>query len=186
MRLAELGARVVWDLGANTGEYSRAAREAGAQVIAFDIDPAAVERNYRHVRSSGESGILPLLLDLANPSPAQGWAHSERLSLEQRGPADVLMALALVHHLAIGRNIPLDRIASFLSRLGRALIIEFIPKSDVQVQRLLRNRADVFPGYTVEGFEEAFRRHFRIESVEPVAESDRTIYRMTACARIEP
>ncbi len=184
--IAELHARDAWDLGANTGEYSRAAREAGAQVIAFDIDPAAVERNYRQVRSTGESGILPLLLDLANPSPAQGWAHSERLSLEQRGPADVLMALALVHHLAIGRNLPLDRIASFLSRLGEALIIEFIPKSDVQVQRLLRNRADVFPGYTVEGFEKAFRRYFQIESVEPVAESDRTIYRMTACHPIEP
>lgn len=184
--IAGFGAKVVWDLGANTGEYSRAAREAGAQVIAFDIDPAAVERNYRRVRSSGESGILPLLLDLANPSPAQGWAHGERHSLEQRGPADVLMALALVHHLAIGRNLPLDRIASFLARLGRALIIEFVPKSDVQVQRLLRNRADVFPGYTVQGFEEAFGRYFRIDGVDPVADSGRTIYRMTACHQIEP
>jgi hypothetical protein len=183
--VGSLGARIVWDLGANTGEYSRVAREVSSLVIAFDIDPAAVERNYRQVRSTGESGILPLLLDLANPSPGQGWAHSERLSLEQRGPADVVMALALIHHLAIGRNVPLDHVASFLSRLGRALLIEFVPKSDSQVQRLLRNRADIFPGYTLEAFEEAFRRHFRIESVQPIAESGRTMYLMTSSRQAE-
>ncbi len=179
------GAQMVWDLGANTGEYSRTAREVAPQVVAFDIDPAAVERNYRRVRSAGETGILPLLLDLANPSPPQGWAHSERLSLEQRGPADALLALALIHHLAIGRNLPLDRIASFLSRLGRALIIEFVPKDDVQVQRLLRNRPDIFPGYSIEGFEQAFRQHFRIESVEPVAGSGRRVYHMISCHGLE-
>jgi hypothetical protein len=183
--LGSLGARMVWDLGANTGEYSRVAREVASHVIAFDIDPAAVERNYRQVRSAGESGILPLLLDLANPSPAQGWAHCERLSLEQRGPADAVMALALIHHLAIGRNLPFDRIAEFLSRLGRALVIEFVPKSDAQVQRLLKNREDIFPGYTVEGFEEAFRRHFRIENVQPIADSGRTMYLMTSCHGVD-
>jgi hypothetical protein len=125
------------------------------------------------------------LLDLANPSPAQGWAHRERLSLEQRGPADAVMALALIHHLAIGRNLPLDRIADFLSRLGRALVIEFVPKSDTQVQRLLKNREDIFPGYTVEGFEEAFRRRFRIESVQPIADSGRTMYLMTSCRGLD-
>jgi hypothetical protein len=184
--ISSLGGRMVWDLGANTGEYSRAAREVAAHVVAFDIDPAAVERNYRRVRAGGETGILPLLLDVANPSPAQGWAHTERLSLEQRGPADVVLALALVHHLAIGHNLPLDRIASFLSRLGRALVIEFVPKDDVQVRRLLRNRADIFPDYSVEGFEEAFRRHFQIESAQPLAESGRTVYLMSSSRGNEP
>lgn len=179
--LTPLKPGMVWDLGANTGEYSRTAREVASHVVAFDIDPAAVERNYRRVRSAGETAILPLLLDLANPSPAQGWAHAERLSLEQRGPADAVLALALIHHLAIGRNLPLERIASFLSRLGRAVVIEFVPKEDVQVQRLLRHRADVFPGYSVEGFEQAFRQYFRIDSVQPVAESARTVYLMTSC-----
>lgn len=179
--LAPLRAQTVWDLGANTGEYSREASALASQVVAFDIDPAAVERNYRRVRSTGDTAILPLLLDLANPSPAQGWAHAERLSLEDRGPADAVMALALVHHLAIGRNLPLDRIASFLSRLGRWLVIEFVPKDDVQVRRLLRNRADVFPGYTVQGFEDAFRRHFRIDTVRPVADSGRVVYLMASC-----
>jgi hypothetical protein len=178
--LRGLGARTAWDLGANTGEYSRAAREVVPSVIAFDLDPAAVERNYRRVKAEHEPGILPLLLDLTNPSPALGWAHRERLSLEERGPADVLLALAVVHHLAIGHNLPLDRVASFLARLGRSLIVEFVPKSDSQVQRLLRDRPDIFPDYTREGFEAAFRNSFRIERAVPVADSKRTLYLMAA------
>jgi SAM-dependent methyltransferase len=179
--LRQVQRRVVWDLGANTGEYSRVAREAGARVIAFDLDPAAVERNYRQVKRESEKGILPLLQDLSNPSPGQGWAGTERMSLEQRGPADVALALALVHHLAIGRNLPLVRLAEFLARLARSLIIEFVPKADSQVQRLLRNREDVFPGYTQEAFEDAFRRHFTIDAARPVAESERTLYLMSSC-----
>jgi hypothetical protein len=176
--LTRVRAATVWDLGANTGEYSRAAREVVPQVVAFDLDPAAVERNYRAVRDRGETGILPLLMDLTNPSPAQGWAHRERLSLEERGPADVLLALALVHHLAIGHNLPLGRIAAFLARLGRRLVIEFVPKGDSQVEFLLQNRPDIFPEYTREGFEAAFGRHFRICAAESVRESERVLYLM--------
>jgi len=174
------GIRTVWDLGANTGDYSRAARAEAEHVVAFDVDPAAVERNHRRVRAEGDRGILPLLMDLTNPSPALGWAHRERLSLEQRGPADALLALALVHHLAIGHNLPLERIAAFLARLGGTLVIEFVPKSDSQVRRMLRSRPDIFPCYTREGFEVAFRSSFRIDDVQPVAGSERLMYLMTA------
>jgi ribosomal protein L11 methylase PrmA len=184
--LRGLDARTAWDLGANTGEYSRAARQVVPSVVAFDIDPAAVERNYRRIRAENETGILPLRLDLTNPSPALGWAHRERLSLEERGPADVLLALAVVHHLAIGHNLPLERVAAFLAKVGRHLVIEFVPKSDSQVRRLLRDRPDIFPDYTREGFEAAFRAHFRIERAVPVAESERTLYLMTADFRPEP
>jgi SAM-dependent methyltransferase len=173
------GARTVWDLGANTGEYSRAAREVASLVVSFDMDPAAVERNYRRVRGDGEAGILPLLLDLTNPSPAQGWAGHERLSLEERGPADAVLALALIHHLAIGHNLPLERIASYLKRLGRVLIIEFVPKSDSQVKRLLLSRPDIFPEYTKEGFEQAFRRHYEIQAVARIEDSERWLYCMS-------
>jgi hypothetical protein len=176
--LAGTKPRMVWDLGANTGEYSRAARETGAYVVSFDVDPAAVERNYRRGRSEGETGILPLLLDLTNPSPGQGWAGRERLSLKERGPADAILALALVHHLAIGHNLPLDRIAEYLSSLGRHLIIEFVPKSDSQVSRLLLSRPDIFPGYTKEGFEAAFQQHYQIRSVARVEDSERWLYAM--------
>jgi ribosomal protein L11 methylase PrmA len=173
-------ARMVWDLGANTGEYSRAAREVAPQVISFDVDPAAVERNYQRVRAESETGILPLLLDLTNPSPAQGWAGRERLSLADRGPADALLALALIHHLAIGHNLPLDRIANYLSRLGRMLIIEFVPKSDSQVKRLLLSRPDIFPSYTKEGFEAAFSREYDITATTRVEDSERWLYCMAS------
>ena len=177
------GADIVWDLGANTGEYSRAAREVASLVISFDVDPAAVERNYRRARQEGETGILPLLMDLTNPSPAQGWAGHERLSLAQRGPADAVLALALVHHLAIGHNLPLDRIAAYLAGLGRVLIIEFVPKSDAQVTRLLLSRPDIFPHYTKEEFERVFARYFAINSIQRVADSERWLYSMSARSR---
>jgi SAM-dependent methyltransferase len=177
--LSDAGARTVWDLGANTGEYSRAAREGASLVVSFDMDAAAVERNYRRVRAEQEAGILPLLLDLTNPSPAQGWGGHERLSLEERGPADAVLALALIHHLAIGHNLPLERIASYLRRLGRLLIIEFVPKSDSQVIRLLLSRPDIFPGYTKEGFEGAFSRHYHIRSMSRIEDSERWLYCMS-------
>jgi ribosomal protein L11 methylase PrmA len=181
--LRRTNARSVWDLGANTGEYSRAAREVAPQVVSFDVDPAAVERNYRRVRAESETAILPLLLDLTNPSPGQGWAGRERLSLEERGPADAVMALALIHHLAIGHNLPLEQVARYLARIGKQLIIEFVPKSDSQVQRLLLSRPDIFPGYTKEGFEEAFGRHYTIEAVQKVDDSERWLYSMSPRSR---
>jgi hypothetical protein len=113
-----------------------------------------------------------------NPSPATGWANEERLSLEQRGPADLAMALALVHHLAIANNVPLPRVAEAFARLGRALVIEFVPKADSQVVRLLRNRPDIFPDYTPEGFERAFARHFDVLARERIEGSERTLYLM--------
>jgi hypothetical protein len=183
--IRKAGARTVWDLGANTGEYSRAAHEVAPLVISFDLDPAAVERNYRRVRRDDESGILPLIQDLTNPSPSQGWAGRERLSLAERGPADAVLALALIHHLAIGHNLPLERVAAYLSRLGRVLVIEFVPKTDGQVHRLLLSRPDIFPSYTKEGFERAFARHFRIDAIDPVVDSERWLYRMTAIPQSE-
>jgi hypothetical protein len=170
--------RTVWDLGGNTGTFSRVARELAPSVVCFDIDPAAVELNYREVRKRGETGLLPLQLDLMNPSPSLGWANEERSSIESRGPVDLVMALALVHHLAIANNVPLGRVAESFARLGRALIVEFVPKSDSQVERLLTNRADIFPDYTIEGFERAFEQHWTVERAQRVGDSQRTLYLM--------
>ena len=169
---------VVWDLGANDGRFSRLASDRGIGTVAFDMDPAAVEKNYRESVRRGERQLLPLVLDLANPSSGIGWAGDERMSLEARGPADLVLALALVHHLAIGHNVPLDRIADLFAVLGRSLVIEFVPKSDSQVQRLLASREDVFPGYTRTDFEAAFRGRFTILEVAPIAGSERTLYLM--------
>ena len=108
------------------------------------MDPVAVEKNYRRVVERGERHLLPLLLDLTNPSARSGWAHEERESFADRGPADLVLALALVHHLAIAHNLPLPRIAEFFARIARALVIEFVPKADSQLQRMLATREDIF------------------------------------------
>ena len=172
----------LWDLGANTGAFSRIASDRGVRTVAFDFDSACVERNYRAVRRSKEESILPLLLDLTNPSPALGWAHAERSSLRERaqqsGGPDAVMALALVHHLAISNNVPLGHIAAFLASLAENLVIEFVPKNDAKVETLLATREDVFPDYTREGFEAAFAPFFETHAAKAIRESKRTLYRM--------
>jgi len=168
----------VWDLGANTGRFSRIAAERGRSVVSFDVDPAAVERNYRACAADGVGNILPLLLDLTNPTAGMGWAGEERMSILDRGPAGTVLALALIHHLAISNNLPFDRIAAFLGRLCRHLIVEFVPKDDSQVRRLLVCRDDIFDDYTQERFEEAFTRFFDIERSAGITGSLRTLYLM--------
>lgn len=170
--------KTVWDMGANTGFHSRLASALGAQTVAFDVDPAAVETGYLQVVKAKETGILPLLFDLTNPSPSIGWENDERLSLIDRGPVDLAMALALVHHLAISNNVPLGRVATLFSRICESLIIEFVPKSDHKVQKLLATREDIFPNYTQEGFESAFGELFTIERSDRIQDSDRVLYLM--------
>jgi len=170
--------RVIWDLGANVGTYSDLAAGPGRQVIAFDQDPAVVELHWRDLDAERRKSVLPLVMDLANPSPGLGWAHGERRSLLERGPADVAMALALVHHLAIGNNVPLPRVAAFLAQAGRRLVVEFIPRPDPMVQALLAARRDVFEGYTPEGFRAAFGEQFTILDEAPVTDSLRTLFLM--------
>ena len=155
--LTEVTPRNVWDLGANTGLFSRIAANMGIRTVAFDIDPEAVEANYLKVKQDDEQNILPLLLDLSNPSPSLGWSGNERDSFMDRGPADCAMALALIHHLAISNNLPFFKISDFLSRICKRLVIEFVPKHDRQVQRLLRSREDIFGEYDQEEFRRGFQ-----------------------------
>jgi len=167
----------LWDFGANDARFSRLASERGIETVAFDVDPTAVEKGYREVKRRKETHLLPLLLDLTNPSPDQGWAHQERLSLYSRGPAEAGMALALVHHLAIGNNVPLARIAEFFAQASkRWLIIEFVPKEDSQTQRLLEYRPDIFPDYHLDGFEAAFTPYWQIIRQETIPQTKRTLY----------
>lgn len=169
----------VLDLGANTGVFSREAASSGATVIAFDIDPVAVEKNYLRVKMDKERGILPLVLDLTNPSPSLGWDNRERDSFAVRGHAEMLLALALIHHLAISNNVPLSRLSEFFAlHTSKRLVIEFVPKTDPQVQKLLATRRDIFVDYTREGFEKAFTERFKILRAEPLAESGRILYLM--------
>jgi len=175
---AEKKPGMVWDLGGNTGVFSREAAASAAFTVSFDIDPAAVEQNYRAVKKLKEQSLLPLVLDLTNPSPALGWDNAERDSFGARGPADMILALAVIHHLAISNNVPLPRLADFFAAHGKWLVIEFVPKSDSQVQRLLTARADIFPTYHKDGFEAAFARRFKIHRVEALRDSERYLYLM--------
>lgn len=174
--LEKIKPKFVWDLGANMGIFSRISSKKGIQTISFDIDPAAVEKNYLKCVEENENRILPLLLDLTNPSSSIGWENQERLSFMQRGPVDVIFSLALVHHLAISNNIPFDRMAQFFAKICKFLLIEFVPKSDSQVSRLLKNRDDIFSDYTQEKFEEEFNKYFTILESIRLKDSKRIIY----------
>jgi hypothetical protein len=177
--LDEINPASVWDLGANIGLFSRIASDRSISTVAFDIDPSAVETNYRQIRKQNETTLLPLVLDLTNPSPGLGWNSTERDSLAARGPADCIMALALIHHISISNNVPFIRVAEFFAELCcRSLIIEFVPKSDSQVQRLLRSREDIFSGYDREHFEQAFGDYFTIRQAEAIDGSERILYLM--------
>lgn len=168
----------VWDLGANTGVFSRLASGRGTPTISFDVDPAAVERNYLELADGSDSCLLPLVMDLTNPSGGLGWANEERMSLARRGPTDTVMALALLHHLAISNNVPLPRIAQFFRGICESLIIEFVPKEDSQVQKLLSSREDVFSEYDRTSFEESFGHYFTIQTRQDIEGTERTLYLM--------
>jgi len=169
---------VVWDLGANTGVFSRIAGRMGISVISFDMDSDVVEINYQECLKNGETNLLPLVLDLNNPGPNIGWANKERMTLVERGPADTVIALALLHHLAISNNLPFYNIAEFFSTIGKSLIIEFIPKNDSQVRRLLSAREDIFPDYNLQHFEKAFKTYFQITESVKINNSKRIVYLM--------
>jgi ribosomal protein L11 methylase PrmA len=174
--VGELQPRSVWDLGANTGRFSWLAARAGASVVALEMDPSAVEVSWRQVVAGEAPAVLPLVMDLANPSPGLGWGSAERPSLSQRGPADLALALALIHHLAIANNVPLTHVAAWLATLCQWLVLEWVPKDDPMVRRLLASRQDVFDDYCEQGLQDALSGWFDVVQREPVHGSQRTLY----------
>jgi len=171
--------KIAWDIGANSGEFSRVASDRGIDTISFDVDPVAVEINYLETKQRNEKNLLPLVLDITNPSPAIGWNNEERPSLTERNNADIVLALALVHHLAISNNFPLGMIAEYFGRIAPHLVIEFVPKDDSQVKRLLTSRKDIFPEYTEQKFEEEFGKYFLIRQKKEIGDSKRHLYLMS-------
>lgn len=170
--------KITWDLGCNAGMFSELVQQLSDQIISFDIDHLAIEKFYASVKNKGYRNILPLVLDLGNPSAAVGWANRERKSFVERGKADLIFALALIHHLSIGNNVPFADVAELFSNLTRQLIIEFVPKHDGQAQRLLVTREDIFSDYNQDNFESAFERFFVIENRQQVTGTERTLYLM--------
>jgi ribosomal protein L11 methylase PrmA len=168
---------LMFDLGCNSGDYSIAALEAGAgYVVGFDFDFGALEIALSRAEQGGHN-FLPLWLDAANPSPSQGWGQSERKGLKERSNANAVVALAFIHHIAIGKNVPLDMVIDWIIDMAPNGIIEFPPKSDPMVQCLLSQRDDIFPDYTEEAFRAAVERRARIVSEKHLTPGGRLLVR---------
>ena len=168
---------LTWDMGCNDGAYSRIAAEHSDQVLAFDFDHATVEALYRSLRDEGNRKILPLVVDLADPSPKLGWRGLERKTLPKRGAPDLMLALALIHHISITANIPIHDFLDWVQSLGSTLVIEFPKRDDPMVRALLANKQ---PGanadYNLENFERELEERFTVERREELPSGDRVLY----------
>jgi len=170
------GAKSVIDLGCNSGDYSQVSLGGGAtQVIGFDFDQQALDQAHQRAKAD-DLNFLPLYLDAKNPSPDQGWMQRERGGLAGRAKADLVLALAFEHHLAIAHNIPLDQVVNWIASIAPAGIIEFVPKTDPTVRKMLALREDIFPNYTEENFQAILSSHRKISGREQISSSGRTLY----------
>lgn len=173
------GEKMVHDLGANTGRFSHIVSRFAQSVVAHDIDEMAVERHHRGLKTSNFTNVLPLILDLSNPTSDIGWDLKERSSFHERASGSAALALAIIHHLCISNNVPLSKLAEFFSGIFNKLIIEFVPKDDSQVKRLLATREDIFDEYDQTNFERIFSEYFDIQERCAVSGSSRVIFAMT-------
>lgn len=171
-------AQTIWDLGGNSGEYSILAAQNGAFVISIDKEPACTEALYLRIKQDKLSNILPLTMDLANPTPSLGWNHQERMSLGARGPVDLIIALAIIHHLVLASHIPLSLIARFFYENCSCLLVEYVPEDDIVIEKLLgefaENHLSHLP-YSLEIFESSFSRYFDLQE-QIVLENGRSLY----------
>ena len=175
LAVSDAAPNVVWDLGCNTGRYSLIAARHAQYVIAMDRDADVIDVLYRRI-SDRHFNVLPLVVDVLNPSPDQGWKQAERRSVVQRGRADFVLCLALIHHVAIGGNVPLADFATWLASITRGGIIEFVPKSDPMVRDMLRWREEAYPWYNQTNFEENLGKHFRVVDRSEIPGTQRFLY----------
>lgn len=169
--------QLVWDLGCNNGRHARIAAERARHVVAVDADQGPVELLYRELREAGEDRILPLAMNVADPSPGLGWRGLERQPLQGRGRPDLVLALALVHHLTIGANVPLQEVVAWLASLGAALVVEFPTREDPMVQQLLRaKREGLHRDYELDHFERCLKESFDVRRSERLGSGTRILY----------
>jgi len=176
-KLAALAPKVVYDCGCNVGEYSFAAARYAKLVVAMDFDPEVVDVLYLHSRGQYPN-VLPLVIDMTNPSPDQGWAQAEHRGLRKRGPADLVLWLALTHHLGLSLSIPLEQQVAWMAGLAHNVIIEFVPASDQRAQTLVKWHSDpeVHYRYTRETLEKSLRQHFTSFESISLPNSERSLY----------
>lgn len=174
--IKRLNPQTIWDFGANSGNYSSDGTGNISNIMQFDNDIQAVEKAFNEAKKKNLSNTQALYMDLFNPSPPLGWMSRERMSLIERGPADLVLALALIHHLAVGNNINFFQMADFFSKTGKNLIIEFIPKDDSNFQKIMGVREDVFKNYTQDNFEAAFLKYYHLVEKSKITGSKRWLY----------
>jgi SAM-dependent methyltransferase len=167
---------LAWDLGCNVGRYSRLAAERARSVVAIDSDHLAVERLYRALKVERLRNILPLVGDLADPSPDLGWRNLERRRLTERGRPDLVLCLALIHHVVIGANIPLAEFLEWLRELGADVVLEFVTRTDPMVKVLLQNKEDQYADYDLQRFEREFTARFTVVGRQPLGSGTRILY----------
>ena len=174
---AQLKPGLTWDMGCNDGAYSRIAAESSERVVAFDFDHATVEALYRSLREEGNTKILPLVSNLADPSPALGWRGLERKTLADRGAPDLMLALALIHHVSISANIPIADFLQWARDLETTLLVEFPKRTDPMVRALLANKHEgANPDYEEGNFERELEKRFEVERREELPSGDRILY----------
>ncbi|HEY0066152.1 MAG TPA: hypothetical protein VGB46_02280 [Flavisolibacter sp.] len=166
------------DAGANEGEFSLLAARLNMHTISCDLDHYSVNNLYNKIKEQQVTNLHPLVMDLSHPSPAIGVNNVERSSFASRVNADVVLALALVHHLAIGRNIPFQSIAELFRSLGQDLIIEYIPKEDEKIKLMLAQKQDIYSWYHREAFLNGFSKYFSVADEQPVGTSGRVLFLM--------
>lgn len=169
----------VLDLGANNGEFPRLVSSREIPTIAFDVDPAAVEQNQRKVKNGKQQDLLLLVFDLTDPSSSLGRHDRKRQSLLERGPAEMIFVLALIHHSVISNNVPSKRVAKFMAAAtSKWSVVEFVSEPDSQVQKLLASRLDIFDRYIQDEYERAFETLFAIREKVPIRTTERILYLM--------
>jgi ribosomal protein L11 methylase PrmA len=176
--LKDLPVTTLLDAGTNTGLFAEAVAKCAETVIAVDSDAGCIDRLYMQCKQTANTNILPLFIDICQPTPSTGWHNEERSSFVSRCSVDMILALAFIHHLVIGKNIPLPQVAETFSTLTEYMIIEFVPKEDEKVKQMLLHRKDIFPHYTEKAFEEIFHSFFEILQKVKIGNTERLLFLM--------
>jgi SAM-dependent methyltransferase len=167
---------LAWDIGCNVGVFSRIVAERARYVVAMDADHLAIDKLYQALKHEKASNILPLIVNVTDPSPNLGWRNMERKRIDERGRPDLVLALALIHHVVIGGNIPMSEFVQWLRDLGGNLVIEFVTRKDPMVITLLRNKEDHYADYHEDVFERELAARFRISKRQPLGSETRIMY----------
>ncbi|MBE0644941.1 MAG: SAM-dependent methyltransferase [Bacteroidetes bacterium] len=176
--IEEITPSAVWDLGSNTGRYARIASELGISTVAMDADPAVVDRMYQEGKARDDRTLLPLVMNIAQPSPRLGWAHEERASLQDRGPVDAALYLGIVHHLRFTHTIPLGKQIEYLAAIARNVVFEWIPPDDINVRRMIAGTVKEFLPYSIDILESELRKYFSVEKRMPVGSTGRLLHHL--------